>query len=280
MVVKEKQRQRQKNSSFIARAVIENNEKFKIVDNLYQKYKELNKDKDNAMSKILKIYALGFKNFSRRKVLLGTIKGRSYYASPKGIVRPVSQRQRRNNITEDFSKSFYSRVNASNIYDEIVSIGSNKNSLKNTMSFNQKKIFHKFFKHYRLAKEEPRFVLKMRKPLQIIELTAGFSKPYVIRPFDAVALFGNGINKNADYDFNFYLNGAVVNSIRFSRLYHSNGIHEKIFIEQSFIYLKALLQKEINNKQKEIKRLNLFYSKIKKEFTDYILLEAIEGEEK
>jgi hypothetical protein len=277
-VVKEKQRQRQENSSYIARAVIENNEKFKIINELYQKQKQLLLQKDELMTKILNIYHLGFKNFSRRKIVLGTIKGRSYYASPKGIVRPLSQRQIRAHQTEDFIKSFHSRVISNNIQQEIIDIGQNKKNLRKNMNFAQRKIFNKFFKNYQLAKEEPRVVLKFKKPIQIIELTAGFSRPYIMKAVDSVSLLNNGINRNAEFDFNFSLNGAVVITIRFSRLYLANGINEKIFIEQTFSYLKVLLQKEIINRQKEIKRLNIFYSKVKKDFGDYIILEKIEKE--
>lgn len=278
MVVKEKQKQRQKNSSFIARAVIENNEKFKIIDQLYQKQKNLLITRDSLMSKILHIYNLGFKNFSRRKIILGNIKGKTYYASPKGIVRPLSPRQVRYSQTEDLVKSFVSRATSSDLYKEIVDIGYNKNNLRKNMTFQQRKIFNKFFKNYRLAKEEPRVILKLKKPVQIIELTAGFSKPYIIRAIDSVSLLNNGINRNADFDFNFSLNGAVVISIRFNRLYMATGINEKIFIEQTFCYLKTLLKKEIINRQKEIKRLNIFYSKVKRDFGDYILLDKIEKE--
>jgi hypothetical protein len=273
-VVKEKQRQRQKNSSFIARAIIENNEKFKIIDKLYQKHKELVKEKDLAMANVLKIYNLSFKNFSRRKILLGSIRGKSYYASFKGIVRPVSPRQTRYNQTEDLIRSFSLRAPITNVYQEIVEIGNNRELLKKHMNNSQRKIFGKFFKYSKYAKEEPKLILKMKNPVKVIELTAGFATPYSFKAFDSVSL----LNTGREFDFNFALNGAVVTSVRFSRLYLASGINEKIFIEQTFCYLKTLLKKENANREKEIKRLKIFYTKIKKEFADYIMLKAIEGE--
>jgi hypothetical protein len=274
-VVKEKQRQRQKNSSFIARAIIENNEKFKIMNELYQKHKELVKEKDLAMAKILKIYNLGFKNLSKRKILLGSIRGRSYFASPRGIVRPTSPRQTRYNQTEDLAKSFSVRAPITNIYQEIIDIGNNGELLKKHMNNSQKRVFSKFFKYSKYAKEEPKLILKMKNPVKVIELTAGFATPYSFKTFDSVSLLSTGLK---EFDFNFTLNGAVILSVRFSRLYLASGINEKIFIEQTFCYLKTLLKKENANREKEIKRLNTFYAKVKKEFADYIMLKAIEGE--
>lgn len=279
MVVKEKQRQRQKNSSFIARAIIENNEKFKIIDELYQKHKELSKGKDIIMSKIFKIYGLSFKNFSKRKILLGSIKGKSYYGTRRGIVRPISARQSRANQTEDIIRSFASRINITNIYQEIVDIGLNKVSFRKHMNVTQKKIFNGFFKYSKYVREEPKVILKMKNPVKMIELIAGFSKPYTFKVFDTISLMNNGIKRNEEFDFNFIKDGQIVSTIRFSRLYIASGLNEKIFIEQTFCYLKTLLKKEIVNRQKEINRLNLFYSKIKMEFADYILLEKIEGSE-
>jgi hypothetical protein len=280
-VVIEKQRQRQKNSSFIARAVIENNEKFQIIDSLYQEHKELIKQKDVAMTKILKIYNLSFKNFSKKKkIILGHLNGKYYYASPKGIVRPISPRQQRLKQTEDITKSFFSRLPSVNIYKEITEIGLNKEILKTNMNPLQKKIFNGFFKHYKYLKEEPRVVLKIKNPAKVIELTPGFAKPYSFKVFDTISLINNKIGKNEEFDFNFTKDNQLVSTIRFSRLYLASGINEKIFIEQTFCYIKTLLKKEIINRQKEIRRLNIFYMKIKKEFANYILLEKIEEGDK
>lgn len=280
-MVKEKQKQRQKNSSFIARAIIENSEKFRIIEKLYQKHKELIREKEVIMTNILKIYNLGFKNFSQTKILLGTIGDRTYYATLKGIVRPISNRQMKNNLSEDFIKSLETRTSMSitGIYKEFFDIGKNKEMLIKSMNYNQRKIFNGFFKYYRYAKQEPKVILKTKMPITVIESIPGFIQPYTYKTFDSLSLIDNTNEYNIKkFDFCFSMNETMVLSIRFDKLYLTNALNEKIFIEQTFCYLKTLLSKEIANRQKEIRRLNAFYTKIKHEFRNHILLEKIEEE--
>lgn len=277
-MVEEKQKIRQKNSSFIARTIIENNGKFKIISELYQKHKDLAKEKDVIMTKILKIYSLGFKNFSKKKMLLGNIKGKPYYASSKGIVRPVSPRQERNNQTEDIVKTFLFNFNKNRSYQEIADIWNNKEILRKPMNLHQKKIFNGFFKHYRYAKEEPKVIFKTKNPIKVIELTPGFTKPYSYKIFNAISLIEVKLGSDNEYEFNFTMNGQIISTIRFNRLYLSNGITEKILMEQTFCCIKSLFKREIANRQKEVKRLNNFHLKVKERFKDYILLNKIEEE--
>jgi hypothetical protein len=128
--------------------------------------------------------------------------------------------------------------------------------------------------------------LVLKKPAQIIELAAGFVNPYSFKVFNMVSLtsnsygssYGNISRNGEEFDFNFILDGQLVSTIRFSRMYLSSGITEKIFLEQTFSYIKTLLKKEIKNRRKEIKRLETCHSKIRENFKDYILLEKIEGD--
>jgi len=277
-MTKEKKLKRQKNSSFIARATIKNNEKFEIIHELYQKHKILIKEKHEILHDILSILNLGFTNISRKKVFLGHIEGRPYYISTNGLSRSLYPSQIRKNFTETFLKSFTLNTSAGVIMKEIVDIGNNKHIFINKMNKRQKRVFNKFFKYSNLAKEESKVILKTKSPIKIIELIGGFPKPYTCVVFNNISLTDYHMGSSKDYDFEFNMNKDNVILLRFSRLYLSNGINEKIFIEQTFNYMKKLLLKEIKNREKELKRLKMFNSKIHNEFRDYLLLSKIEGE--
>ena len=278
-MTKQKKSKRQKNSSFIARATIENNEKFEIIHELYQKHKNMITEKHAIMRDILSILNLGFINLSRKKIFLGHIEGRPYYISTNGLSRSFYPNQIRNNFTETFLKSITLNTSISVILKEIVDIGNNKDIFLKKMNKRQKRIFKKFFKYSNLAKEEPKIILKTKSPVKIIELIGGFSKPYTYKVFNNISLTDYHIGSSKDYDFEFNMNKDNVILLRFSRLYLSSGINEKIFIEQTFNYMKTLLLKEINNREKELRRLKMFNSKIRNEFRDYLLLQKIEGGE-
>lgn len=257
-----------KNSSFIARAIIENNKKFKIIDILYEEHKENCLKKQVIMDKIINIYEIGFKNFSRTKKLIGNLEGNPYYISRKGIMK-----HNRHRIVENLFKG--DGYDTSELNDELVKIGKNSTHLKQHLKKGQKKIFSKFFKNYILLRNEKFILLKFPKPIKIYEISTGFSEPFFMKEMDSIMINPNG-GRYGDFDFLFLKDGKIVIEIRFSRLRTSSGINEKIFIEQTFSYLRTLIKKEIKNREKEIKRLESFYSKAKTEFRDFLMLEVIE----
>lgn len=272
----EKQKRKLKNSSFIARAIIENNEKFKIISNLYQEHKELYKYKEEIMLKIMGVYNLGFKNFSRRKKPIGTLNHIPYYISSKGIVRPIFK----NRLTEDLIKTLLHKENSMiDLNDEIVNIGKNSSMFKQKMNKHQKEIFNGFFKDYKLLRNEPKILLQFKRPLKIYEINSGFDESYLYKEIDAMTIESNKNKINPEFDFNFFKEKKIILTIRFNRLYQISGVNEKIYIEQTFNHLRTLLHKEIANRQKEIKRLMLFYQKIRKNYSNYLMLEVIEKNE-
>ena len=163
-MVVEKQKLKLKNSSFIARAIIENNEKFKIISELYQKHRELYQIKDELMLKIMRVYGLGFKNFSKRKKSVGILNHIPYYISPKGIVRPLYKKS----LTEDLVKTLlHKETSTTDLNEEIVSIGKNASMFKQKMNKQQKNTFSGFFRSSELLRNEPKILLQFKKPLKI-----------------------------------------------------------------------------------------------------------------
>lgn len=268
-------------SSYIARAVVDNNEKFKIIAQLYQKHKDLVSKKDEFMLKIMGIYRLGFKNFSKGKKLLANLQinamdTRSYYATPRGITRNLTQR----GYPEDLVRNLIAQRVDNDLKYELIMIRKNAKLFKKNLNEQQRKIFNGFFEKVNLLCDEQGILLKLNKPIKIIDINAGFDKPYYIRVIDELCLKSNKIKRHEEFDFNLFYKGKLIVTLRFSKLYLSSGINEKIYIEQIFNPLRVLLKKEISNRQKEIKRLNLFYSHIKNKFANYILLETIERDAK
>jgi hypothetical protein len=277
-----KQRQRHKNSSFITRAIIENNNKFLFISKMYNDYKKSCVEKKILMMEIMKIYSMVFKRFSAKKILLGTIDGLVYFATPKGLARAYTYSHIKRKVTEDLAKNYKTNIK---IYQEIVNIGKNRNALIQNMNKTQRKIFNGFFKYHKYLKEEPKVILKI-KPSEIIEilplssLLPSASIPiYKMKQFNEVYLAINRYGHEEDFDIIYSLNNQIIENVKFNRLYFSNGVNEKIIIEQTFCQLKSLFKKETTNRKKEIRRLNAMKNKIKKQFADYILLNIIEKDE-
>lgn len=250
-----------KNTQNIARAIIENNKKFKVIDELYRKHKDSFLKKEDIMSKIMNVYKLGFKGISKKKKPVGIINGIPYHISKNGIGRPSKYKG-----TADLYKAF---IFKEQISEELFNIGQNLGYLKKSMNKHQRKIFTDFFKDYKLLRDEPLVLLKWNKVLRLLEINSGFSQPYNFRKIDSISFSSAGAG---DFDFNFFKEGKIILNIRFSRLYLASGLNEKIYIEQTFSYITTLLKKEIKNREKEIKRLNTFYSRIKEKFRDFIML--------
>lgn len=266
VVDKQKSKRKVGGGSSIARAIIENNKKFRVIDELYQKHKKAYQKKLELMTKIMEIYQIGFKRLSKTKKSIGSINGITYYISTKGIIKPNHR-----GIHEDLIKSFsYDK----NLNEELVKIGKNLNIFKQHLNKNQKRVFTNFFRYFILLRNERLILLKCQK--SIIEINTGFTEsPYTLKDIDAITLNPSG-GLSGDFDFIFLKNGKMIINIRFSRLYMASGLNEKIFIEQTSSYIKTLLKKEIINREKEIKRLESFYLKVKENFRDYLMLEVIE----
>jgi len=263
-----------KNSEKIANAFLENNDKFILTSELYKKHRYLSAEKYKVIGEIIKIYFLAFKGLSSRRKSVATINGRLYSVSRRGVVRRVGKY---GSNYDDISISLPDM----DINQELVIVGENSKFFKKVLKKEKKDIFEGFFKNYPLLRNEDRTIIKF-EPKQVIEVKGGFYKddPLQKIEIDAITLEKNGRVRTAtgeqEYDINFYNKNQIILTITFSKMYYTSGVVEKIYIEQMFTYIRELFEREIKNREKEIKRLKLFHSKIKTKFGDYLMLEVIE----
>ena len=261
-----------KNSEKIANAFLENNGKFILTSELYKKQRYLAGEKHKIIVDIIKIYFLAFKGLSSRRKSVATINGRLYSVSRRGVVRKVGK------YGSNYDDITF-KLPDIDINQELMTIGENAKSFKKVLKKEKKDIFEGFFKNYPLLRNEDKIIIKF-EPKQVIEVKGGFYKddPLQKIEIDEIALEKNGRARmgEEEYDLNFYNKKQIIITINFSKMFYTSGVVEKIYIEQMFTYIRELFEREIKNREKEIKRLRLFHSKIKTKFGDYLMLEVIE----
>lgn len=262
-----------KNSEKIANAFLENNDKFLNISNIYKKHKTLCSDKDKVMKDIIKLYFLVFKGLSSRRKSVTTLKNRSYSISRKGIVRKIGK------YGSNYD-DILNRLPDMELNQELVLIGENAKEFKKVLKNPRKKeIFNKFFNDYTLLRNEEKIIMEIKLSKQIVDIKSGFyENPFQKFQIDTITLDKSGRTTRGEeeYEVNMWNRKQMVITIAFSKMYYTSGVVEKIYIEQLFTYIKELIEKEIKSREKEIKRLKLFYSKIKTRFGDYLMLEVIE----
>jgi len=248
-----------------------NNPNFLEIDKLRKEYEELHKSRFQALIKIKKLYEMVFKGMSHKRVHVEFFKGYRIYASRVGILYSRG---------DAVSSNIYSIVNEPFFIEYLYHTG-----LEDCRAFRglikQKELskLKKFLKDYKLLKEEPKVMLELDTPIQLKKPVIGFK----LNPFEVANVYKITLEsaENKHLGLMMFDNvNRLIDKIDFNLIdFSMSGLKDKIYIEQTFKYIKQIFEKEIRNEKKEINGLNAFYEKIKANFSDYLLLEAIERED-
>ena len=251
-----------KNSSKIISAIGDNYEKFATIEKLYSDYIKVRKEKIVFLKELQKRCSI-LRDISGRRIHIGKIQSSiwNYFISPSGITK--------SNIPSDSYKELGNEPNLE-INEELYEISNIMNIKKHIKKREAKTKFEKFFKYRNLLKNEPDTIIDMKKIMCI--KTSSSMQPWVMKNVKTIKMKFED-NRRGVLEFYSEL-GRLEMTIN---LDYSEGIKDKIYIEQMYCQISKLLTYQLKAKHKEVEKIKLFLAKLKEELPEYFMIEAIEN---
>ena len=260
-----------KNSSKIISAIEDNYDKFTTIDKLYRDYLKARKDKTEVLKELQKRYSI-LKDISGRRIFIGKIGNTAsstwcYFISPNGITKansPSIQNQHFKDLGGDIGIE---------ISEELYEVSNLPGIKKHIKKREAKTKFEKFFKHRVLLKNEPSTIIVLKKPMTIRIPSMG--QPSQIKTIQRIDMKMED-NRRAILQF-FSEYGRLETTINLEYFGYSEGLKDKVYIEQMYNQIRTLLEKEVKSKNLEVNKIKQFLAKLKEELPEYFMLEAIEN---
>ena len=233
------------NSDKIIRVVKQNNEKFKVLENLGKKCIGLERDYIIEMDRIKNVFEIIMRNLSFIKKEVGVIGEYAYFVSSGGVGRKHNAwGHNADNITKE------------NIYDtdfrkELLIIKKNIKLFSKHLTKKKFKTFTDFFEKVNLLKIPPQIKIKCDIEVELE---------------DKIKLNIETMKLSLKHNLRVILNQDTRGAIQILNA----SLEDKVVLEQICSQIKVLIEKTIKQKTNEINKIKKYLSDLDLKFADYI----------